>query len=489
MPERSDSSLCPSIRPSKEDDRNLHGSQDPIVPNKPEKTSGLNDSEWESLGNEHNGSVDNGEQQEVFGTEEDADVHYRTMAWGYTISLGVLSLPSAVATIGLVPGLLLIFILGLVATYTGYVIGQFKYAHPHLHTFADAMRLVGGPVLGVIAAIGQVLILVFIMGAHLSGFSIMMNVLTDHAFCSVGFGALGLLICFLLDLPRTFKNVSYLSISSCISIVAAVLVAIVGIGIQKPDEGNIQAVSKGIDLPTGMLPALNIILSYAGHVGFFSFISEMRNPRDFSKALAVSIGFSTLFYMFVGVIIYYYAGPNIASPALGSASPVVRKIAFGLAAPTIVIAGVINGHVAAKYVWVQFWRWKKQERTMGQNSVRSWGSWIVINAVLWVASWLIAEAIPSFYLLLGLISALFCGWFSFGLSGWFWLHLNRTRLTENWKKVALAVLNISILALGLAISGLGLYASGLKLHQGAGGEPFTCKNTYQPNKPAQGLSE
>ena len=46
-----------------------------------------------------------------------------------TISLGILSLPSVLATTGLGPGAALILGLGALATYTGYVIGS---------VFADA---------------------------------------------------------------------------------------------------------------------------------------------------------------------------------------------------------------------------------------------------------------------------------------------------------------------------------------------------------------
>ena len=31
----------------------------------------------------------------------------------------------------------------------------------------------------------------------------------------------------------------------------------------------------------------------------------------------------------------------------------VRKVAYGVAIPAIVIAGVVNGHVAVKYLYVQ----------------------------------------------------------------------------------------------------------------------------------------
>lgn len=57
-------------------------------------------------------SLQNGEHQEdPFGDEEDGEIRYRTMTWwqcsmimiAETVSLGILSLPSAVAVLGLVP--------------------------------------------------------------------------------------------------------------------------------------------------------------------------------------------------------------------------------------------------------------------------------------------------------------------------------------------------------------------------------------------------
>lgn len=61
-------------------------------------------------------------------------------------------------------------------------------------------------------------------------------------------------------------------------------------------------------------------------------------------------------YLIVAVVIYRYARTSVASPALGLSSPLLQKIAYGIAIPTIVIAGVINGHVAAKYIHVRLFR-------------------------------------------------------------------------------------------------------------------------------------
>lgn len=40
-------------------------------------------------------------------------------------------------------------------------------------------------------------------------------------------------------------------------------------------------------------------------------------------------------YIVAAIVIEYYVGPNVASPALGSASPLVSKIAWGIAIPTV----------------------------------------------------------------------------------------------------------------------------------------------------------
>lgn len=144
-------------------------------------------------------------------------------------------------------------------------------------------------------------------------------------------------------------------------------------------------------------------------MAFFSFQAELEDPRDFKKALFLEQGIAVIFYMTISVVIYFFAGPLVASPALGSASPLVGKVAFGIALPTIVIAGVVNGSVACKYVYLRLW---KGTNVVHQKSWKSLGSWWAICAIGWLLAWLLAEVIPNFNLFLGLIAALFGSWFS-----------------------------------------------------------------------------
>lgn len=422
----------------------------------------------------------------VFGDEAGAAIHYKTMHWWHVgvlmiaenISLGVLALPQALAILGLVPGLLLILLLGVIAGYTGYIIGQFKTRFPQIQSFADCGELIAGPIGREVMAVSQILILIFIMAAHVLSFAIAMNALTDHAACTVGFAGVGFVVCLGLGLARTLRNVSYLSIFSCVSVIVAVTVAMIGIGIVKPYTGHTLTVGHEIPLVKGLGPVMNIILAYAGHVAFFGFIAELKDPRQFPKALAFMQIIAISFYMLISGVIYYYAGPYVSSPALGSASPVVRKVAFGIALPTIVVAGVINGSVACKYIYMRIW---KGTDVIHQKGFKSVGSWVGICAGAWAVAYVIAEAVPNFNLLLGLIAALFCSWFSFGLPGFFWLYMNKNCLFSTKRKTALTVLNSGIFLLGSAICILGMWSSGYELSIGSAGKPFSCDNNWSPS--------
>ena len=88
-------------------------------------------------------------------------------------------------------------------------------------------------------------------------------------------------------------------------------------------------------LAPAFLSVTNIIFAYAGHVAFFSFISEFRDPTEFPKALYLLQATDISMYVIVAIVVYRYTGEDVASPALGSASNVVMKVAYGIALPTV----------------------------------------------------------------------------------------------------------------------------------------------------------
>ena len=77
-------------------------------------------------------------------------------------------------------------------------------------------------------------------------------------------------------------------------------------------------------------------MSYVvGHTSFFAFMAELKDPYDFPKALYLLQGIDISLYIVAAVVIYYYTGSDVVSPALGSAGPLISRIAYGMALPTV----------------------------------------------------------------------------------------------------------------------------------------------------------
>ncbi|KAJ5109989.1 hypothetical protein N7532_002634 [Penicillium argentinense] len=420
--------------------------------------------------------------QDAFGDESNAEVKYKTMEWwqagmfmiAESVSLGVLSLPATLASLGLAPALVLIIGLGVLATYTGYVIAQFHQRYPHIQNLADAGEVLFGVFGRELFGIGQLLFSIFIMGSHILTFSVMMNTVTEHGTCTMVFTTVGFVICMVCSLPRTMKNMTYISCASFVSIFTAVIITMIGVGIQgqvAPLKATIET-----DLFHAFTAVTNIVFAYCAHVAFFGLLAEMREPRDFPKALYMLQTFEIIFYVVAAVVIYYYAGQSVTSPALGSAGPVLKKVAYGIAIPTIIGAGVVNGHVGLKYIYVRLFRGTDR---MHRRDWTSYGSWVLIGLSCWIIAWIIADAIPVFSDLLSLISSLFASWFSYGLGGVYWLHINRGQWFSSPRKIFLAALNVCIVLIGGCMCGLGLYVSGKAIHDDASSNSFSCASNTE----------
>ncbi|PKX90008.1 putative amino acid transporter [Aspergillus novofumigatus IBT 16806] len=388
-----------------------------------------------------------------FGNEECGEVKYRVMSWwqcgtlmvAENISLGILSLPSAVATLGIVPAVILLLGLSAISWYTGYIMGQFKLRFPQIHSMGDAGELLLGRFGRELFGIGQLLFLIFLMASHILTFTVVFNTITNHGTCTIVFGVVGLVVSFIGALPRTMGKVYWMSMASCISIVTATVVTMIAIGVQAPDHVHVDATTE-VSFQDAFLAVTNIIFAYSrGH---------QLVHRDCDGHLPL-------------------CRPDVASPALSSAGPLMKKVAYGLAIPTVVIAGVVFGHVACKYIYVRIFRGSAH---MHQNSFLAIGSWVAIALSVWVVAWVIAESIPVFNELLSLISSLFGSWFSYGLPAIFWLVMNKGRWFSTRSKICLTIVNFLILAFACALCGMGLYVSGKSIHDSSSKASWTCKN-------------
>lgn len=99
------------------------------------------------------------------------------------VSNGMLSLPSSLAVVGIVPGLILIIFLGVFATYTSWLLVKFKMNHPEVHNMGDAGKILFGAVGREVLALGTVIFAVFATGGQLLAGQLAITALSDGRVC------------------------------------------------------------------------------------------------------------------------------------------------------------------------------------------------------------------------------------------------------------------------------------------------------------------
>ncbi|KAF2874268.1 transmembrane amino acid transporter protein-domain-containing protein [Massariosphaeria phaeospora] len=381
------------------------------------------------------------------------------------IALGSLSMPSAFATLGMVAGVIMTIGLGFIAIYTSYVVGQVKLRHPHVNHYSDAVRLIWGRFGYELTGAMFALFLVLLVGSHaLTGTIAFINIIKEYDTCALVWGIVSAIILLLLALPPTFAEFAWLGYIDFCSIIIAIGITIIATGIQARDApGGLAAVNWSAWPPPettfyqAFLSTTNIIFAYSFAVCQFSFMSEMHTPRDYVKSIWALGLIEIVIYTVTGALIYAFVGADVKSPALLSAGSTVSRIAFGVALPVIFISGSINSTVVGRYI---------MDRAFPTSPIRyingrqGWAVWISLIAAITVVGWIIAEAIPFFNALLGLISSLFISGFTFYFPALFWFQLVKVgKWNEGWKNISLSVLNAIVFVIGIVVLACGSYAS------------------------------
>ncbi|KAF1911391.1 transmembrane amino acid transporter protein-domain-containing protein [Ampelomyces quisqualis] len=381
------------------------------------------------------------------------------------IALGSLSIPNAFAQLGMIPGVILSIAIGLIAIYTSYVVGQVKMRYPLVNHYSDAVELIWGRFGKELTGVMFALFLILLVGSHaLTGTIAWINIVDNYTTCALVWGVVSLIILLVLALPPTFAEFAILGYLDFISILAAIFITIIATGVQAHNApGGLSGVNWSAWPPEdttfygAFLATTNIIFAYSFAVCQFSFMSEMHTPKDYVKSIW-ALGLIEIFiYTVTGALIYAFVGAEVKSPALLSAGTQVSRIAFGVALPVIFISGSINGTVVGRYIMDRAF---PTSEIRFVSTARGWAVWGCLITTVTIIGWIIAEAIPFFSALLGLISSLFISGFTFYFPALFWFQLIKVgKWNAGWKNISLSILNSCTFLIGLAVLGCGTYAS------------------------------
>jgi hypothetical protein len=335
----------------------------------------------------------------------------------------------------------------------------------------------------------------FIQALHVLVTAKYFNTITSHSLCTVSFAVIAAVICWACSLPRTFSALSRLGTWSAFFTFISVLLAAIFSGIEAhpasytPELGDpiVTAFpSSGTTFVAGMNAFLNISYTFIGQITLPSFIAEMRDPRDFPKALwAITIA-EIIVFSCVGGVVYAYTGTQYLNinpgPAFGSlGNEVYKKVSFSFMIPTLIFLGVLYASVSARFI---FFRVFEGSRHKTSHTVIGWSTWAGILAITWIGAFIIAEVIPFFNDLLSLMSSLFDSFFGFIFWGVAYIRMRRVDGGENWLREQtpwgyfMLTINVIIIFIGVFFLGAGTYTSVQSIVDnyaaGAVGGVFTC---------------
>ncbi|KAK5130907.1 hypothetical protein LTR08_001570 [Meristemomyces frigidus] len=422
------------------------------------------------------------EDHEVF--KQNADVDFRTVGWPRAtviflkliFATGVLSIPVAMASLGAVGGALSVIGWTVLNAYTALIQGDFRNNHPSCHSIADMAQQVGGVWVKEITGLLFIVANILCAGSGILGVSIGLNALSTHAACTVWWSLLATVVVATTASVRKFHQIGWLTWAGFGSIFAAVLIVVVGVTTRDrpaaaPATGDYELGYYAIAYPTfasGMVASCSIFVSSANTAAFLPVISEMRNPKDYRKALFVCMSIVTGAYLSFSLVVYRWCGQWVASPSLGSAGQTIKMIAYGVGLVGLVVSACLYLHVAAKYCFVRLLR---NTRHLQENTLVHWSTWLGLTFGLGSISFVLAEAIPIFNYLLSLTGSLCFAPIAISLPGWLWMHDHKpwakgsaTQRSAYWFHAFLVPLGAFICVAGtygVIVQILDAYSSGL----------------------------
>ena len=118
------------------------------------------------------------------------------------------------------------------------------------------------------------------------------NAMTEHGTCTVVFVAVGAILTFLVSVIQTLDRISWIGWIGVFGILSAVITLTISVGVQDrpdlaPDTGPWDKDLRVFGSPTfleAMGGVSTIVFSFAGAPNYFGIISELREPKNYKKS-------------------------------------------------------------------------------------------------------------------------------------------------------------------------------------------------------------
>jgi len=202
---------------------------------------------------------------------------------------------------------------------------------------------------------------------------------------------------------------NFLLISACLVIVMASLAAN-----GQNESSHRYAFDDDLNFMKVFGAATNIVYSYTGQWLYFEIMAEMEKPDDFPKVFFVNAPLQVGMYLLVACWGYYYSGDQSDGYFLDNLTAgTAKRWASLLLLAHVGIAFIIKNVVLARYAHACLSPSRSQIRTRDEGGLRAHAEFGACSLLLIAGGYLIANSIPFFDDLLGIIGGLLSGPISF----------------------------------------------------------------------------
>ncbi|KAF9554688.1 hypothetical protein CPC08DRAFT_712698 [Agrocybe pediades] len=443
--------------------------------------------------------------------------------------LGPFNAPFAISQVGWVPGIVLYFVMGVMALYTGLILWRLyvRLDSPRypLKTYGDmADRIFGKTARHICTFLQSIQLLVNVATICLSNgqaLSQISNFRLCFSVCIVIWPIVGMVI----GQIRTLKNYGWLA-NSAVWINLLIIFTSMGFVAHSPPNLLAAKTSLGVD-PTqpvmttkfGKLPLfqqvngiMNMVFAYGGAMIFPEMMAEMRRPMDFWKGMTMAQLLIFVAYLLYGAFIYAFQGQFTLPLAYqGVSRHSWQNLGNVLSLITGIIAAGLYGNIGIKVVYINI-----VEGWFGGPRLMSSGGriiWSVLVFFYWSLAFVVGSAIPQVQNITGLIAAIAIMQFTYsfppvlrlgydvitdamaadkpytpgnGAAG----RIDTWRDWSRWKRglfggrVLFKLFNLIIFLGGLAMACLGMWGAGENIknafQQSGSATSFGCKSPVQP---------
>ena len=342
------------------------------------------------------------------------------------VGVGILELGFHLATLGWVLGLSFMVIFFAVNLYTGILLSRLRDSYPNAVTLGD----LAGYVMGSRRWAMAMWIVVYVnLSLNCGSYLLVITKTLQSIFWVQSPGwcdpwtALG--SCCLLLIPnqvRTMNGMSYLAIVSFATIVLSVLMTLGHLLGHETRPGTATEAFAGSSNFWVFFNSLSgFAFAYAGQSIYLEMMAEMKRPTLFSKALLIGAPSILLLYSITAIAQYaltgQYARPFLIDSVPDGPLKVVVSISLLI---HMLISYNITNQVVTRALHLRFF-----PRTVNGSSMASRMHWFLLSGCLLVSSWIIANAVPFFDNLTGIIGALLLAPISFIIPCLFYLKADR----------------------------------------------------------------